>query len=113
MAVQYATRKSLHCRPGVAEQHPARAVAVQDLLDQVGGGLSGVQSCRQVCGYLSRFQRVRQITPVPVLRLLLQESLQIVKTGGVQQAQACEVAGLANLFRRRSQEQQAGGFAGE
>jgi hypothetical protein len=85
-------------------------VPVQYLFDNRFGGCLGVQPRGQVTGFVPGLQGVDQLTPLAILLVFLREALQVVEAGRIQQAQAGEVTGLANLLRCRGEQQQAGGL---
>jgi len=127
VGVQLALREALHRGAGVAEQYAAGAVAVEQLAHQaragfgvaivdggeqrftfvaeetLDGGVRGRGETALVQQFLHRFGHRAIVLAFGA------ERLQIVETVRVQQAQAREVAVLAQLFRGSGEQQHARG----
>ncbi len=129
--MQFALRETLHGGAGVAKQHAAGAVAVQQFADQAGAGfdvaiVDGGQQrfafvAEETVNGLVRFRR-----QAPLVQQLLNgfghraivfalgaEGVQVMETVRVKQAQARKVAVLTQLFRGRCQQQDAGNDFGQ
>ena len=125
VGVQLALGEALDCRAGVAKQHAAGTVAVEQLADQTGAGLAVAIADRGQQGFafgteealdssvgLGRQtafveQFLHRFSDRAIVFALGTEGGKVVETVGVEQAQAGEVAVLAELFRRRGEQQHA------
>ena len=131
VGVQLALGEALHCGTGVAKQHAAGAVAVQQFTHQARAGLGvaivdgGEQGftfvTEEALNGLVRGRRqaalVQQLLHGfghrAIVFALGAEGLQVVEAVRVQQAQARKVAVLAQLFRGSGQQQHARNHFGQ
>ncbi|MDT4791933.1 hypothetical protein FQZ97_243870 [compost metagenome] len=131
IAVQLALGEALHGGAGVAEQHAAGAVAVEQFADQaragvfiaafhggqqfVAGGaeeaMDGRAGVRGEAAVVDQF--LHGFGDRAVLAAFVAEGFQVVETVRIEQAQAREVAVQAKLFRRRGEQQDARDHLGQ